>query len=241
MVVITKYPRGSETERPYPPTNNCGIGWEWKHATIFMLVWFWLIFIYIVVQAQQRPNFEWYTLLNRHSSRMFAWTAIYGFAFCQLPGIVLRFGKQLGLSVADNGEDSPAWLRAIHWGVKIRKHVGLLSLYFVSLHACMVLLIFGEEYYGYKFENGGAMAWNDEAAMLCAVLSLSLYVIVGIASLPSVQKAMNPPQFALVFGPVVMTALALGTMHVMFLGVPRYVPVLHSFYYSSLVLGTIPI
>lgn len=66
------------------------------------------------------------------------------------------------------------------------------------------------------------MAWNDEASMLTAVLSLSLFIITGIASLPSVGHEMNKAQFMLVFGPVVWSALTLGLMHVMFLGVPSW-------------------
>ena len=66
------------------------------------------------------------------------------------------------------------------------------------------------------------MKWNDEASMLTAVLSTSLFIITGIASLPSVGHAMNKAQFWFVFSPVVWSALALGLMHIMFLGVPSW-------------------
>ena len=85
----------------------------------------------------------------------------------------------------------------------------------------MMLLIFGGEYFGFLMDDGH-MEWNDEASMLAAVLSVSLFIITGIASLPSVGNEMNKAQFMLVFGPVVWAALALGLLHVMFLGVPSW-------------------
>ena len=189
------------------------IGWEWKHSTFFMVVLFLLVFTYVVIQVHERPNFEWYTLLARHSSKMFAWTSVYGFAFSLLPGTLIRLIQQIRTSFVPP--------RILTWGCEIRKHVGLLSLYFLFLHACMMLLLFGSEYFGFLLTEGH-MEWNDEASMLTAVLSTSLFIITGIASLPSVGNAMNKAQFMLVFGPVVWGALALGVMHIMFLGVPSW-------------------
>ena len=70
----------------------------------------------------------------------------------------------------------------------------------------MMVLLFGSEYFGFLLREGH-MEWNDEASMLCAVLSTSLFTINGIASLPSVGQAMNKAQFSFVFGPVVWSAL----------------------------------
>ena len=39
------------------------IGWEWIHATIFMVMLFLLTFVYITIQASGLPNFQWYTIL----------------------------------------------------------------------------------------------------------------------------------------------------------------------------------
>ena len=189
------------------------IGWEWGAAITVMMLLFAISFTYVTVQVSGRPYFEWYTLLARHSSKMFAWTAVWGFAISLLPGTIIRLLKQVMYM-----DKTP---RFLIWGCSIRKHVGLLSLYFVSLHACMMLLIFGGEYFGF-FLDDGYMKWNDEASMLTAVLSLSLFTITGIASLPSVGHEMNKAQFVFVFGPVVWSALALGVMHVMFIGVPSW-------------------
>jgi hypothetical protein len=198
------------------------IGWEWVHATLFMTVLFFLTAVYVIVQVSGRRNFQWYTLLARHSSKMFAWTAGYGFAFSLLPGTMIRLFRQLGCC-------SSSTPRILVWGCSIRKHSGLLSLYFLFLHACLMLIIFGGEYFGFLLREG-KMEWNDEASMLTATLSTSLFVITGIASLPSVGHAMNKAQFMLVFGPVVWAALGLGVMHIMFLGVPSWTATPRSHY-----------
>jgi hypothetical protein len=49
---------------------------------------------------------------------------------------------------------------------------------------------------------------------LTAVLSTSLFIITGIASLPSVGHSMNKAQFMFVYGQIVWAALGLGVLHV---------------------------
>eukprot|EP00804_Cyclotella_cryptica_P029712 CCRYP_015197-RA/>CCRYP_015197-RA protein AED:0.23 eAED:0.23 QI:82/1/1/1/1/1/3/225/470 len=189
------------------------IGWEWLHSIVLMAGLFLFVAIYVIIQTSGRPHFEWYTIMTRHSNRMFAWTSIFGFALSLLPGTLIRLRRELGST-----RRPP---RHLVWGCNIRKHVGLISLYFLFLHACMTVLLFGGEYFGFMFVEG-AMGWADEASMLTAVLSTSIFIITGIASLPSVSDAMNKAQFACVYGPVVWTGLALGIMHVLFLGVPSW-------------------
>ncbi|KAL7541472.1 hypothetical protein ACHAXR_011754 [Thalassiosira sp. AJA248-18] len=189
------------------------IGWEWIHATVVMLILFLSTMVYVMIQASGRRRFEWYQIMCRYTSKMFAWTCMYGFTFSMLPGTLIRLLNQVGYPRA-----TP---RVLIWGCNIRKHIGLLSLYFLFLHACMMVLLFGSEYFGFLLREGH-MEWNDEASMLTAVLSTSLFIITGIASLPSVGNAMNKAQFMLVFGPIVWIALALGVMHVMFLGVESW-------------------
>ena len=191
------------------------IGWEWIHATVSMIVLFALVTVYVIVQAHNRPHFEWYTLLGRHSSKVFAWTATYGLALSLLPGTLARMIHQI------QGTTAPI-PRVLLWGCIIRKQIGLLSLYFLFLHACMMMILFGNEYFGYLMQDG-SMNWEGEASMLFAAISTSLFGIVGIVSLPSVGHAMNKAQFGLVFGPVVWGALATGLLHIMFLGVSRLV------------------
>eukprot|EP00970_Alexandrium_tamarense_P004338 scaffold723_cov298-Alexandrium_tamarense.AAC.10 len=188
------------------------IGWEWTHATAFMVALYALVFTYVIVQASGRPRFEWYTVLGRHLNKTFAFTATWGFAFSLLPGTLMRLIRIV------NSSWTP---KVLVWGCTIRKHIGLLALYFLFLHACMSVLLFGGEYFGFMFEDG-TLEWEAEASMLTAVLSTSLFIITGIASLPSVGHSMNKAQFMFVYGQIVWAALGLGVLHIMFLGVPSW-------------------
>lgn len=137
------------------------IGWEWIHATAFMVALYALVFTYVIVQASGRPRFEWYTVLGRHLNKTFAFTATWGFAFSLLPGTLMRLIRIV------NSSWTP---KVLVWGCTIRKHIGLLALYFLFLHACMSVLLFGGEYFGFMFEDG-TLEWEAEASMVSMTLS----------------------------------------------------------------------
>lgn len=188
------------------------IGIEWIVATAVMFTLFVLIFIYTICASWQKPGFVWWQLPLRYMSQAFAWTAIYGFALSLAPGLLLRLRKQF---IGFQSRPSKVTL----WGLRTRKQVGLISLYFVFLHACIVLFIFGGEYFRFLLADPrDRMRWMGETSMLFGILSLSLLSIVGIASLPSVGNSMTKAQASLVFGPVVWFGLILGILHVIFLG-----------------------
>jgi predicted dinucleotide-binding enzyme len=193
------------------------IGAEWIHSAILMTVLFCLTFLYVILAAWQRPSgFEWYQLPTRYCSKAFAWTATYGFALSLLPGVLARLIKQLRGPRARIS-------RMLLWGLGIRKHVGILALYFVFLHACLMLLTFGSEYFGFMLNDSrGKMRWTGEASMLFGVISISFFSIVGIASLPSVGAVMNKAQATLVFGPLVWLGLMTALAHIMILGVESW-------------------
>jgi predicted dinucleotide-binding enzyme len=193
------------------------IGDEWIHSTILMIALFCLTFLYVILAAWQRPyGFEWYQLPTRYCSKAFAWTATYGFALSLLPGVLARLNRQLRGPKAKIS-------RILLWGLGIRKHVGVLALYFVFLHACLMLLIFGSDYFGFMLNDpSDKMRWTGEASMLFGVISTSLFSIVGIASLPSVGAVMNKAQASLVFGPLVWLGLMTALAHIMILGVESW-------------------
>lgn len=197
------------------------IGAEWIHAAAVMVGIFLFAMTYVIIQADGRPRggIEWRELPTRYASKMFAWTATYGFALSLLPGTLARLLKQL------RGKNARI-PRVIVWGCSIRKQIGLMALYFVYLHACLMLLIFGDNYFGFMLSRNNPdddkMDANGEASMLLATLSTSFFTITGIASLPSVQANMNKAQFGCVFGPVVWLGLATGLGHIMVLGVPSW-------------------
>ena len=100
--------------------------------------------------------------------------------------------------------------------LNMRKHLGLLGLYFLFMHAIMCLLNFGPGgYYVAFYDTNDPTKMNvtGEVSVLFAILSTSLYIIVGLASLPSVGESMNKAQSEFVFGPVVWFALACGHVH----------------------------
>jgi hypothetical protein len=188
------------------------IGKEWIHATIFTVVEFILIMIYVICQYEQRPNFHWRQIPTRPFNRMSAWLALWNFAFCLLPGTLARIIKQL---FGPQTELHPFIL----WGLGIRKHIGLLALYFLFIHACMMLLLWNTSYYNHMLlDRNCEDCWRVEWAMFMAVVSTSFFIISGIASLPSVGASMNKAQFQLVFGPVVWLGLVMGMLHILFLG-----------------------
>jgi hypothetical protein len=57
------------------------------------------------------------------------------------------------------------------------------------------------------------MNLTGEVSMVFAIYSTSLFIIVGLASLPSVGEAMDKKQWSFVFGPIVWLALAFGHVH----------------------------
>lgn len=189
------------------------IGEEWIHSAILMLALFCLTFLYVILAARQRPvGFEWYQLPTRYCSKAFAWTATYGFALSLLPGVLARLDRQFR---GPKAKICPSLL----WGLGIRKHVGVLALYFLYLHACLMLFIFGGEYFRFMLnDSNGKMRWTSETSMLFGVISTSFFSIVGIASLPSVGAVMNKAQATLVFGPLVWLGLMTALVHIIVLG-----------------------
>jgi hypothetical protein len=162
-------------------------------------------------QSSQRPHWVWYQILLRHSSKMAAWTALWGLAFSLLPGTTILVLRSLNYPFA-----TP---KLLIWGCNIRKHVGLISLFFLFWHACLMLLLFGEEYFGFLLRE---VTWKFEASMLMAMFSTAFFFITGIASIPSVQAGMNKAHFHVVFGIVVWVALLFGFLHVLFLGMDTW-------------------
>ena len=196
--------------------DQSGIGKDWGEAACFITILFIFIMIYTIVQYSQRPHFHWKEFPpTRVFGKMTAWTATWGLAFSLLPGVLARLIKQIR---GPQAELSALLL----WGLNIRKEVGLLALYFLYLHACIMLLIFGPLDYWWLYNDDGRLRRSNDWSMFMAVVSTSFFSIVGIISLPSVSTAMNKAQFGCVFGPVVYGGLATGLAHIMFLGVESW-------------------
>lgn len=144
---------------------------------------------------------------------MSAWTATWLFALSLLPGTLAKIIKRMNGPQKDlNG--------LLLWSLSIRKHVGLLGLYFLFIHACLMLLLYNSSYYGHIFRRRGETmeSWRYEWTMFMAVVSTSFFIIVGIASLPSVGLAMNKAHWDAIFGRLIWFALMTGLLHIIFLG-----------------------
>ena len=120
----------------------------------------------------------------------------------------------------DSLRSKPKWLIRF---LSIRKHLGLISLWFLTVHIFMSCLMFSIAYYSRFFYDKddpfSRMSANGESSFMFGSIGAGLYVILGICSLPSVAEQMTNRQWQFVYGPVAWTALAFGTAHVMCQGI----------------------
>lgn len=162
-------------------------------------------------------GYDWFHLPLQVTNKAICWTALTGFALSQVPGILARMSNTIhGNSLHTKAK----WLRNF---LKLRKQLGLLSLWFLLVHVIMSLLLFSPAYYGKFFISPKAAATKmnsiGENSMLFAVLGTAFYVIMGLCSLPSIGVQMTNKQWQLVYGPLAWVALAFGTIHVLIMGV----------------------
>jgi predicted dinucleotide-binding enzyme len=192
------------------------LGEDWMTAGTIMLIIFVLCEIYSVMRYNVHKGYAWFHLPLQVTNKAICWTALTGFSISQLPGVFARMSNAL---YANSLRTKPIWLTRF---LAIRKHLGLVSLWFLSLHIIMSLLLFNPGYYGKFFiTKDGTSKLNSigENSFLFATIGTGLYVILGICSLPSVGAQMTNRQWQMVYGPVAWFALACGTIHVLVMGV----------------------
>lgn len=162
-------------------------------------------------------KYPWYSFPLFVMNKTICWTAIYGFAIAQLPGIFAHTSDAIH---RDTLRDKPKWLLSF---LEMRKHLGLISLWFLVVHIFMSCLLFSNAYYGRFFVDPkdplSRMSANGESSFMFGSFGAGLYCILGICSLPSVAEHMTNKQWQLVYGPVAWCALAFGTAHVMCQGI----------------------
>lgn len=114
----------------------------------------------------------------------------------------------------DTLKTKPTWLRIC---LAVRKHVGLLSLWFLVMHIIGSCMFFNQAYLKKFFVDPKAYSsklnWMGEVSFACGVWGTGLYIILGVCSLPSVASAMTNKQWGFVFGPIAWIALCLGFVH----------------------------
>lgn len=201
----------SHAERKASEQNS--IGKEWKHSAYIAFAIYTFYFIIVICTHFLRFPFP----VDRHTfpinlhNKVMSSTALTLFALSLIPGTCVRLLK----GIINNDTMYRLSPKTI-WSLSIRKHVGLIGLYFVFLHANMSLIDFGpahDYWFAYDGPDSKTMNLTGELSMMFGIISFSLFIITGIASLPSVGHAMNKAQFDFVYGPVVWLALITGQLH----------------------------
>jgi hypothetical protein len=167
-----------------------------------------------------KKGYDWSHWPVQVTNKAVCWTAITGFTLSQLPGVLARMSNAI---YGDSLRSKPKWLLSF---LAMRKHLGLLSLWFLGVHIIMSLLLFNPAYYGKFFIDASANASKlnakGENSFFFAILGAALYSILGICSFPCVGSQMTSKQWQIVYGPVAWVALAFGTTHVLIMGVPGW-------------------
>ena len=112
-------------------------------------------------------------------------TCITGFALAQLPGTIAKI--YIGIF---QKFQLPVWLKS---ALEMRKHLGLISLFFLANHVILSLLI--------VHPGSHHIDEKDGYASMFASLGTVCYCILGICSLPSVAENMTSKQWQFVYGP----------------------------------------
>jgi len=193
-------------------TEQDTLGKEWKHATYIALGLYIAYLAVITTHYYKRWPFpydkdSWPVTTQ---NKIISCVAVSLFALSVMPGTVarlIRSWKNDSLYVLHPG---------LVWALSIRKHLGLLGLYFLFVHAVMSLIDFSPAtYYWWAYDSTDLQSMNltGQVSMMFAIYSTSLFIIVGLCSLPSVGESMNKKQWSFVFGPVVWLGLAMGHVH----------------------------
>lgn len=193
-------------------TEQDTLGKEWKHAAYIALALYLALLAVITTHYYKRWPFpydkdSWPVTTQ---NKIVSCVAVGLFALSVMPGCLARL-------IQSWKNDSLYVLHpSLIWALSIRKHLGLMGLYFLFVHAIMSLVDFSPAtYYWWAYDSTELQSMNltGQVSMMFAIYSTSLFVIVGLCSLPSVGEAMNKKQWSFVFGPVVWLALVMGHVH----------------------------
>ena len=176
------------------------LGWGWPSIVMAL----WLIFWGVYNTYRSYVVYSWVgdrwpiNCLNRVTGCM----AITMLAMCYIPGCIAAF---LQLARGTKYQVFPAWLDV--W-LRMRKQLGLYGLLFAIIHSIMSLGIMEPAYFSHWFHSkktvvpanttqdvsvslSSKMTWLVETSLLLGILTVAMYCILGITSLPSVGTLMN--------------------------------------------------
>lgn len=185
-------------------------GSEWLIAGTYLFFWFCVFQLYNIMRHHVHKGYEWYNLPLFSSNKIVAWTARHEMTSAMIPGLFANFHN---MWYRDSLRTKLRWLRIC---LAVRKHLGVLSLWFMVVHIIGSVMFFNESYLSKFFldptANSSKMNWMGEVSFSSAVWSTGLYLIMGVCSLPSVAPSMTSRHFKFVFGPLAWVALLVVTL-----------------------------
>ena len=196
---------------------------------IILVSWF----CYALWRFHSGPGSEWVRLPLKTMNKVIGATAITQLSLCYLAGGIA------GVVQLVNGtkyKRFPNWLD--RW-MKTRKELGLLALCLAAVHAVMCLAHMSPIYYGkwydvttvivtnthgedvtipIKYEHN----WKGQCIMSMGIVALTLFSIVGLASLPGVGDSLNMRQWRFIQSYVGQATLVAALVHVLLKSAPKW-------------------
>ena len=133
-----------------------------------------------------------------HGQRVIAWLALWLLALTYLPGCLAGY---IQIFWGTKYRTFPRWMDL--W-LKCRKQLGLIALMLAGMHGCMCCLLMGSgdlktatKKYAVRTLDGKFllvrqhMGLENETSFLFAVIAMTLLIVLGITSLPSVGASMS--------------------------------------------------
>jgi hypothetical protein len=163
--------------------NTIGDEW-WIHAPRIMVMVFALCELYAMLRFNVYKGYNWFHLLLQVTNKGISWAAVAVFALAQLPSVIARISNIV------RRRSIPCHSRILKWALGIRKHLGLISLWFLGVHNCISLLLFNPSYYSEFFvvptANSSELNVIGETSFFFEIIGTMFYAFLGVCSLPSV-------------------------------------------------------
>lgn len=190
------------------------LGNEWVRATLVIGVVLVLTEVYCIIRYHHIKGYPGHRYPLNVNQKAIGWTASAGFALSLMAGTFARIIH----AVSGKGKTlSPTLVRYL----EIRKHLGILSLFFTVWHALMSMLLLNASYFSDFFLDKtvpSKMSWRGELSLFFATAGFMLLTTTGICSLPSISREMTKKQWAFVFGPLVWLGFLCAMAHIWVIG-----------------------
>ncbi|KAK3784518.1 hypothetical protein RRG08_063871 [Elysia crispata] len=191
-----------------------------------------LIVAYIYFIDRPKPAYSWEQIFMKVSNKPVCMTAITMMALTYLPG---QLASILQIYYGTKHRRFPKFLDT--W-LKIRKQMGLVSFFLVTLHAIMSVLMISSTYYGGWFHKRTVtipanetfntevvlklskewMNWRGESVCLLGILGFALMAVVALTSIRSVGDSLNWSEWRSVQSNLGFVVLGVSAAHATVMG-----------------------